>query len=327
MSKNIFVYVEQRDGVAQNVAFELIGIAKELAAVSGGEVCGVLCGNKVDAAAKEVIAYGADKVYVIDDACLDKYTTEPYAQAITAMVKKYEPNILLLGATSIGRDLAPRLSARLHTGLTADCTKLEIDETGSLFMTRPAFGGNLFATIICPDHRPQMSTVRPGVMKKLAKDASRKGEIIAEKVAFDNAKFQVKVVEEIKETREIAKIEDAKILVSMGRGMANNKKQVEDFAKNIGATVSCSRAIVDSGILTSERQVGQTGKTVRPSLYLALGISGAVQHLAGMSDSEFIVAVNKDAGASIFSVAHLGVVGDATKILPYLEKEILARKK
>ncbi len=327
MNKDIFVYIEQRDGEIQNVSFELIGIARELVAVSGGKVCGILCGNGVESKAKDAIAYGADTVYVVDNKALASYVTEPYAQAVTSIVNKYQPNALLVGATTIGRDLAPRLSARIETGLTADCTKLEIDENGSLFMTRPAFGGNLFATIICPDHRPQMSTVRPGVFKKCENDANRAGEVVVENVEFNTSKFAVEVLEEVKEAKGAAKIEDAKVLVSMGRGMANSKEQVEEFAKVIGGTVSCSRAVVDAGVWDNSRQVGQTGKTVRPELYLALGISGAVQHIAGMDGSELIIAINKDKTAPIFGTSHLGIVGDANAILPHLEKEILERRK
>ncbi len=326
MSKDIFVYIEQRDRVIQNVSFELIGEARRLVAVSGGNVCGVLVGNNIASLAKEVVANGADKVFVVDNKELEYYTTECYAQAVTAVVRKHSPNAMLFGASTIGRDLAPRISARVHTGLTADCTDLKIDEEGNLFMTRPAFGGSLFATIACPDHRPQMSTVRPGVMKKVEYDTNRAGEIITEDVAIDATKFAVKIVEEVKETKAAVKIEDSKILVSMGRGLENNLAQVKNFATVIGGTVSCSRAVVDAGVWKSDRQVGQTGKTVRPDVYFAMGISGAVQHIAGMDGSDLIIAINKDKTAAIFNTAHLGIVGDATAIMPELEKEILARK-
>ncbi len=323
MSKNIFVFCEQRDGKLQNVAFELIGAARTLEEVAGGRVCAILCGNKIAAKAKQLVEYGADDVYVVDDERLDKYITEPYAQAVCHIARKYEPNVILFGATSIGRDLAPRLSARLKTGLTADCTKLETDEDGNLFMTRPAFGGN-----VCPDHRPQMSTVRPGVMKKPDADKKRKGEIIEERVDFDETKFAVKVKSEVKQTATVDKIEDAKILVSCGRGMGKPEllKQAAVVAKKLKGTVSASRAVVDEGLIEQPRQVGQTGKTVRPQAYLAFGISGAVQHLAGMEESEFIVAVNKDKNASIFKVAHLGIVSDGAATLAELEKALDARK-
>ena len=245
--------------------------------------------------------------------------TEPYAQAIYQVVKAGEPSSLLFGATSIGRDLAPRLSARLHTGLTADCTKLEIDEDGSLFMTRPAFGGNLMATIICPNSRPQMSTVRPGVMQKLEPDYNRAGTVVNETIAWNEAKFAVKLVEEVKETQSVDKIEDAKLLVSCGRGLKNVEPAFE-LAKKLGGTVSSSRALVDAGILEQARQVGQTGKTVRPQAYMAFGISGAIQHLAGMEESEFIVAINTDKSAPIFKVANLGIVADAAATMKELNK-------
>ena len=289
MAKNIFVVCEQRDNKIQNVSLELLGVANELAAVTKEKVCAVVLGDKIKEAAKELAGYGADIIYVVEDKELKYYLTEQYSQAVYQVLKTYEPNIVLYGATSIGRDLAPRLSARLRTGLTADCTKLEADEQGNLYMTRPAFGGNLFATIVCPDHRPQMSTVRGGVMKKREFDAGRKAEIVEVKVNWDKSRFAVSVVEEV---------------------------------LAIGATTSSSRALVDSGLMPSEKQVGQTGKTVRPQVYMALGISGAVQHLAGMEESEFIVAINKDKDAPIFKVAQLGVVADANAILPYLEKEI-----
>ena len=322
MAKNIFVVCEQRDNKIQNVSLELLGVANELAAVTKEKVCAVVLGDKIKEAAKELAGYGADIIYVVEDKELKYYLTEQYSQAVYQVLKTYEPNIVLYGATSIGRDLAPRLSARLRTGLTADCTKLEADEQGNLYMTRPAFGGNLFATIVCPDHRPQMSTVRGGVMKKREFDAGRKAEIVEVKVNWDKSRFAVSVVEEVLAEKSAESIDDAKFLVSCGRGVKNHLERVAAFAKSIGATTSSSRALVDSGLMPSEKQVGQTGKTVRPQVYMALGISGAVQHLAGMEESEFIVAINKDKDAPIFKVAQLGVVADANAILPYLEKEI-----
>ena len=319
MNNNIWVFCEQRDGAIQPVALELLGVARELAAKVDAKVGALLLGHHVSELAKELIAYGADEVHLVDDTRLEYFITEPYAQAIYQIVKAYEPASLLFGATSIGRDLAPRLSARLHTGLTADCTKLEIDETGSLFMTRPAFGGNLFATIICPGHRPQMSTVRPGVMQKLEPDYTRSGSILEEPITWDESKFAVKVVEEVKETQNVEKIEDAKILVSCGRGVKNTEPAFT-LAKNLGGTVSSSRALVDTGVMEHSRQVGQTGKTVRPQAYMAFGISGAIQHLAGMEESEFIVAVNTDKGAPIFKVANLGIVADAAATMTELNK-------
>ena len=324
MSNNIWVFCEQRDGQLQSVALELLGVAQELASKVEAKVGALLLGYNVSQSAKELIAYGADEVYLVDDAALEHYTTEAYAQAVYQIVKEGEPSSMLFGATSIGRDLAPRLSARLHTGLTADCTKLEIDETGSLFMTRPAFGGNLFATIICPNSRPQMSTVRPGVMQKRERDDSREGTVIPVSVAWDTAKFAVKVIDEVKEVQSVDKIEDAKLLVSCGRGVKNTEPAYE-LAKNLGGTVSASRSLVDAGVMEHARQVGQTGKTVRPQAYMAFGISGAIQHLAGMEESEFIVAVNTDKGAPIFKVANLGIVADAGAVMKEMNK-ILAKE-
>ena len=319
MAKNVWVFCEQRDGELQSVAIELLGVARELADKVNEKVVALLLGDGVSAKAKDLVAYGADEVRVVDHANLKHFVTEYYAQAVTQVVKANDPSVVLFGATSIGRDLAPRLSARLHTGLTADCTKLEMDETGNLFMTRPAFGGNLFATIICPEHRPQMSTVRPGVMKKPEFDGARKGDIIQETINWDDSKAVVKVVEEVKETKNVEKIEDAKILVSCGRGV-KDVAPAFDVAKKVKGTVSSSRSLVDSGIIEHARQVGQTGKTVRPQAYLAFGISGAIQHLAGMEESEYIVAVNTDVNAPIFKVANLGIVADANAVLKQLDK-------
>ncbi len=319
MNQHIFVFCEQRDGQVQPVALELLGVARQLAQTTGEKVCGILLGHNVSDRAKELIAYGADAVYLVDHAALQYFVTEPYAQAIHQIARDYQPNVMLFGATSIGRDLAPRLSARLRTGLTADCTKLENDEAGNLFMTRPAFGGNLMATIICPDSRPQMSTVRPGVMQKLEPDYNRGGEVIPVNVAWDESKFAVKVIEEVKQTQSVDKIEDAKILISCGRGVKNTEPAFR-LAANLGGTVSASRALVDAGVLEQARQVGQTGKTVRPAAYIAFGISGAIQHLAGMEESEFIVAVNTDKGAPIFKVANLGIVADAAATMRELNK-------
>lgn len=319
MAKNIWVFCEQRDCQFQPVAIELLGVARELADKVNEKVVALLVGDGVSDMAKELVAYGADEVRVVDDKRLGHYVTEYYAQAVTQVVKAGEPSVVLFGATSVGRDLAPRLSARLHTGLTADCTKLEIDEEGNLFMTRPAFGGNLFATIICPEHRPQMSTVRPGVMKKPEYDKKRKGEVVTESINWDDSKAVVKVVEEVKETQNVEKIEDAKILVSCGRGVKDVSVAYE-VAQKVKGTVSSSRSLVDAGIIEHARQVGQTGKTVRPEAYIAFGISGAIQHLAGMEESEYIVAVNTDVNAPIFKVANLGIVADAGAVLKQLEK-------
>ena len=319
MANNIWVFCEQRDGELQSVALELLGIAHELAAKTGEKVGAILLGHNIKDKAQDLIAHGADEVHLVDDARLASFVTEPYAQAVTQIAKEYSPSVILFGATSIGRDLAPRLSARLKTGLTADCTKLEMDEEGNLFMTRPAFGGNLFATIICPDHRPQMSTVRPGVMKKLDRDDSRTGDVVEETVAWDESKFAVTVIEEVRECVSCAQIESAKILVSCGRGV-KDVAPARELATKVGGSVASSRALVDIGVMDHACQVGQTGKTVRPEAYLAFGISGAIQHLAGMEESEFIVAVNTDKNAPIFKVANLGIVADAAAVMKQLNK-------
>lgn len=319
MAKNIWVFCEQRDGELQSVALELLGVARELADKAGEKVVALLLGHNVSSKAQDLIGYGADEVRVVDHKNLEKYTTEYYAQAVTQIVKADDPSVVLFGATSIGRDLAPRLSARLWTGLTADCTKLEMDDNGNLLMTRPAFGGNLFATIICPDHRPQMSTVRPGVMKCPDYDKSRKGEVKVEDIKWDDSKAVVKIIDEVKEEKTVEKIETAKILVSCGRGV-KDLSPAYDVAKKLKGTVSCSRCLVDTGALDHQRQVGQTGKTVRPDAYLAFGISGAIQHIAGMEEAEYIVAINTDKSAPIFKVANLGIVADAVEVLKHLDK-------
>ncbi|MCQ2298920.1 MAG: electron transfer flavoprotein subunit alpha/FixB family protein [Bacteroidales bacterium] len=327
--KDVYVYAEQRDGKVQNVALELLGKARELADDLGEKVVAVLLGKNIAAKAQELIAAGADKVMVVENDILEHYMTEPYTQAITQIIQEQKPSIFLIGATTIGRDLGPRLSARNVTGLTADCTKLEIGEDRMLMMTRPAFGGNLMATILCKDHRPQMSTVRPGVMQKATPDANRKGEVVNYNVTFNMEKInRVKLVKVVKEEKTVADISEAKILVSGGRGVQNKEgfAKLEALANQLGGEVSSSRAMVDAGVIDHSRQVGQTGKTVRPALYMACGISGAIQHLAGMEESEFIVAINKDKFAPIFSVADLGIVGDLHKIVPMLTDKLASMK-
>lgn len=326
--KDVYVFAEQREGVVQNVAFELLGKARELADRLNQKVVAVLAGYGIREKAPELIAYGADTVLCVDAPELQQYITEPYAQAVTKIVRERKPAVLLMGATTIGRDLGPRLSARLETGLTADCTGLDIAEDGDLLMTRPAFGGNLMATIVCKEHRPQMSTVRPGVMRMGKRDEMRKGTVEAVEVEFDTSKFKVRIVEIVKEQRNLIDITEAKVLVSGGRGVghAEGFKMLEDMAEAIGAEVSSSRAMVDAGVMTHDRQVGQTGKTVRPDLYFALGISGAIQHLAGMEESDYIIAINKDKYAPIFQVADLGIVGDVKQIVPLLTEKLRSEK-
>lgn len=328
--KNVFVFAEQRDGNIQGVAFELLGKARDLANQLQEEVYAILLGGKdIEQKAESLIASGADRVILATEKELEQYTTETYAQAICQIVNEYKPSILLLGATTIGRDLGPRLSARLTTGLTADCTKLEISEEKELLMTRPAFGGNLMATIICSDHRPQMSTVRPGVMKTMEKDETRKGKIERVAINFNKSKFKVRIIETVKEKSDMIDITEAKILVSGGRGVGTEKgfESMEELAKLLNAEVAASRAAVDAGLVDHDRQVGQTGKTVRPDLYFAFGISGAIQHIAGMEESEFIVAINKDRYAPIMQIADLGIVGDVRKIIPALTERLKGLKK
>lgn len=322
--KNVYVFVEQREGVLQNVALELLSKARELADALNEKVYAMLLGHNLSTQAQECIAYGADTVLRVDAPELATYTTEPYAQAIYQIITENKPSIVLIGATTIGRDLGPRLSARVETGLTADCTGLEIGEDGDLQMTRPAFGGNLMATIVCKEHRPQMSTVRPGVMRMGQRDLNRKGTIEDVKINFDRSKFRVRVIETVKETKNLIDITEANVLVSGGRGVGNAEgfDMLREMAGAIGAEVSASRAMVDAGVLGHERQVGQTGKTVRPDLYFAMGISGAIQHLAGMEESDYIIAINKDKFAPIFNVADLGIVGDVRKIVPLLTEKL-----
>ncbi len=322
--RDIYVFIEQRDGNIQNVGLELLGKARELADSINQKVVAMLPGCCMEAECKRLIAAGADKVIYIDHKSLKDYTTEPYTQAITHIVKQNNPLILLIGATTIGRDLGPRLSARLKTGLTADCTRLEVTAEGELLMTRPAFGGNLMATIICKDHRPQMSTVRPGVMKRAAEDSSRKGEIEKIEIPFDDKAFKVKLIRKEAAQQNKIDITQARVLVSGGRGVGCEEgfERLKELSQVLKAEIAASRAMVDAGFIPHDRQVGQTGKTVRPDLYIALGISGAVQHLAGMEESDFIVAVNKDRNAPIFGVADVGIVGDVNKIVPILTQRL-----
>ena len=372
MNKNVFVFCEQRDGEIQKVAFELVGKARELADALGQQVVAVLAGSGIEGKAASLIAHGADQVIVADHPMLEEYSTKPYTDVVVQAIRTYSPEVVLFGASSIGRDLAPSVSATVHTGLTADCTGLaigdveksvtnaadrakveaKIAELGQdvtvednsktmttkdgkeisvvnvkytyhkqLRMTRPAFGGNIIATIACLQHRPQMATVRPGVMQALAADDSRTGEIIRMEV---NPTNNLEVLETVKSTKTSKDITEAKILVSAGRGIGSAEKvsMVQDLADALGGDISGSRAVVDAGWMEKDRQVGQTGKTVRPELYVACGISGAIQHLAGMSGSDCIIAINKDPDAPILDVADYGVVGDLFEVLPVLTEEI-----
>lgn len=330
--KGVFVFAQQVDNVISNIAYELIGKGKELAKDLGVEVTAVLVGSDVKGLADQLAEYGADKVIVVDDPELKEYRTEPYTHAIASVIKEFKPEIFLIGATAIGRDLGPRVCARIHTGLTADCTKLDIGDFpmnpvpgretkhNQLLMTRPAFGGNTIATIACPDFRPQMATVRPGVMQKIAPIAGAKANVVEFNPGFTPNNRYVEILNVVKAVKSTANIMEAKILVSGGRGVGSkeNFKLLEDLAEVLGGTVSCSRAVVENGWLPVDLQVGQTGKTVRPQIYFAIGISGAIQHVAGMEDSDLIIAINKDEDAPIFDVADYGLVGDLNKIVPAL---------
>ena len=336
--KGVYVFAQQVDNKIDSIAFELIGKGKDLAEVLGTQVTAVLVGSNVKDLADELAEYGADQVIVVDDPELKDYRTEPYAHALAEVIKKFKPEIFLVGATAIGRDLGPRVSARIHTGLTADCTQLEIGDFpinpipgkeqlhNQLLMTRPAFGGNTIATIACPQFRPQMATVRPGVMQKKEKIAGAKANVIEFNPGFTPDNKYVEILKVVKAVSDTVDIMDAKILVSGGRGVgsAENFKLLDDLAAVIGGTVSCSRAVVDAGWKPKDLQVGQTGKTVRPNVYFAIGISGAIQHLAGMEESDIIIAINKDETAPIFDVADYGIVGDLNKIVPALTEKLKA---
>ena len=338
--KGVYVYAQQVDNEISGIAYELLGKAKELAAPLNTEVTAVLIGSDVKNLADSLAEYGADKVIVVDDPELKDYRTEPYAHALASVINKYKPEIMLVGATAIGRDLGPTVSARVATGLTADCTQLEIGDFplvaipgkeseqkhNQLLMTRPAFGGNTIATIACPNNRPQMATVRPGVMQKIEPIKGAKAVIEEYNPGFTPNNKYVTIKEVVKAVSDTVDIMDAKILVSGGRGVGTpeNFKLLEDLAEVLGGTVSCSRAVVDSGWKPKDLQVGQTGKTVRPNVYFAIGISGAIQHVAGMEESDIIVAINKDEDAPIFDVADYGIVGDLNKIVPALTAQLKA---
>ena len=335
--KGVFVFAQQVDNELSPIAFELLGEAGRLAEnLEEKTVTAVLLGKDVKGLADDLAKYGADRVIVVDDPALETYMTEPYAQALTAVIEEYKPEIMLVGATAIGRDLGPTVSARVATGLTADCTQLEIGDFplvaipgkeqkhNQLLMTRPAFGGNTIATIACPDNRPQMATVRAGVMQKNDPDDSKKAEVVEFNPTIEkNDKF-VEILDIVKAVSDVEDIMDAKILVSGGRrvGSQENFSILQDLADAIGGTVSCSRAVVDNGWMPKDLQVGQTGKTVRPQVYFAIGISGAIQHVAGMEEADIIIAINKDPDAPIFEVADYGVVGDLNKIVPMLTEQI-----
>ena len=353
--KGVWVFCEQRQGKLMPTDFELVSEARKLADELNCEVTGLLLGDNVDGIAKELGGYGADKVMVCDSPLLKDYTTDAYAKVVCDMVNEYKPEVLLIGATNIGRDLGPRCAARLHTGLTADATHLDIDtakyveflkesstidlskqkfdyEDRNLKMTRPAFGGHLMATIICPRFRPQMSTVRPGVMQTQPFDEAGAAKVVVEKVtpALTADDIHVEILDIKKSAKKLVDLIGADVVVSVGRGISSDPEKgialAEELAGALGGVVGASRAVTDEGWLSADHQVGQTGKTVHPRIYVALGISGAIQHVAGMQDSETIIAINKNENAPIFGIASYGIVGDLYKVVPELIKEIKAAK-
>ncbi|MDD5823086.1 MAG: electron transfer flavoprotein subunit alpha/FixB family protein [Firmicutes bacterium] len=357
--KNVWVFCEQRQGKMMPTTFELISEGRKLADELGVELCGILLGDDVDGIANELGGYGADKVYVYNSPLLKNYTTDGYTKVIAEAVEEFKPEIMLFGASNIGRDLAPRCAARLHTGLCADCTHLDVDLEGykeflrsgssldienmkwesplfdvntNLKMTRPAFGGHLMATIVCPRFRPAMATVRPGVMQKRPFDeaAAKAVEILHPEFSLTEADIETEVVEIVKAAKKMVDLIGADFIVSVGRGIAKDVeggiKIAEELAEELGGVVGSSRAVVDAGWISADHQVGQTGKTVHPKVYIALGISGAIQHKAGMQDSECIIAVNKNDAAPIFEIADYGIVGDLFKVGPLLLDSIRAAK-
>lgn len=330
-NKNIWVIVEvNADGTAKNVGLELLSPAREMASKIDEKVVAVLIGNPVDAAIEEVKKHGANSVIKVTGEVYTEYNTEVYANAVCKLVDEYQPNVILIGATSQGRDLGPRVSARLLTGLTADCTSLEMDpETKEVHWTRPAFGGNLMATILCPNSRPQIGTVRPGVFSREEAEVCSEFEVVEKTIEFPKEKIRSRIIAKLEDdSLEKIDLEGAEIIVSGGRGLQDpsNFKLIEDLAKALGATVGSSRAAVDAGWISHSHQVGQSGKTVGPKVYIAIGISGAIQHLAGMSSSDIIIAINKDPEAPIFTVADYGIVGDLFEVVPKLISMINKKK-
>lgn len=321
--RDVWVFVEQIDGKISTVSWELMGIGRQLADERKAKLSGVLIGSQITELAREAFYYGADSVYVIDDPILKDYRTRAYTYGIVSLARKYRPEIFLIGATTLGRDLSGAVATELRTGLTADCTGLSIDpETGLLQQTRPAFGGNIMATIFCAERRPQMATVRPRVMRMPPRDSSKSGEVLAEKLGPIEDKVKTKRIDFVEEVGGALHIADAQVIVAGGRGLgeAKNFSLLEELAAAIGGTLGSSRPPVDAGWISPEHQVGQTGNTVRPRVYFAIGISGAIQHLVGMQNSDIIVAINKDPDAPIFKVAHYGIVGDLFQVVPALTK-------
>jgi len=323
--KGVWVFAEQKQGQIANVTLELLGEGRKLADKLGEPLCAILLVKTVAKVARDLICFGADKVYLAQSPQLAVFIEDIFTEVITGLIKEHKPNIVLLGATAIGRSLAPRVASRLETGLTADCTGLEIDpETKNLLQTRPAFGGNLMATIVCPNHRPQMASVRPKVFKSAQRDRLRIGKIVTYDYKEHSLTQRAQLLAVVKDTAETVNIAEADIIVAAGRGLQDSKnfKIIKKLAQVLGGAAGASRAIVDAGWVPYAYQVGQTGKTVRPKLYIACGISGAIQHLVGMQSSEVIVAINKDPKSPIFKVADYCIVGDVLEVVPALIREI-----
>jgi electron transfer flavoprotein alpha subunit len=327
--KGVWVFAEQRDGVLQKVSLELLGKGRDIADKLNEKLIAVLLGHQIEGLSKTLVAHGADEVITVDNIMLKNYTTDGYTKVLCDLVNEKKPSVIFIGATNIGRDLGPRVAARLKTGLTADCTRLDVDEeTKNLLMTRPAFGGNIMATIECPDHRPQMSTVRPGVFPVPCPDERLSGKIESVKVKLSDEDVRTQVEKIVKSLKNMVDITEADVVIAGGRGVGTKEgfELLRELADVLSGVVGCSRAAIDAGWMEKEFQVGQTGKTVRPKLYIACGISGAIQHLAGMQESEYIIAINKDASAPIMGAADLAVEGDLYKIIPEMINEIKAAK-
>lgn len=319
--RNIWVFIETECGQAKPVGYELLHVARPLADKQGCRLIAVVIGKEIDGVARDAICYGADGAIVVDGPEYEYYTTDAFTNALVTLVERYKPETLMIGATSNGRDMGPRVSCRLKTGLTADCTAIDLDEeTGNIAWTRPTFGGNLMATIICPEHRPQMGTVRPGVFQKGTYEAGRSGEIVREEIRTGPAEIRTTMIERVREVAESVHLEEAEIIVAGGRGIgsAENFHLLEELAETLGGTVGCSRAVVDAGWMPHVRQIGQSGRTVAPKIYFAIGISGAIQHLTGIAGAQTVIAVNKDADAPIFGVADYGIVGNFHEVVPAL---------
>lgn len=321
--KGIWVFAEQRDGVIANVTFELLGKCREFADKLGQKLSAVLIGENLEDTAHELIYFGADEVILADSPVFFKYRTNPYTDILVELVNEYKPSMIIYGATSVGRDLAPRVAARLKTGLTADCLDLEVDDNGLLIQTKPSYGGNIMCKIICPNHRPQMTTVRPKVFPMPERDSSRTGEIIRKKVNIKEEDIPFKIIETFKEELKGPKIEEADVIVAGGRGLETkeNLKLIKELADVLGGTIGVTRPLVDEGWLPPYYQIGQSGKTVKPKLIITCGVSGAVQFTVGMQSADVIVAIDKNPDAAIFNVATYGIVGRVEEILPELIKK------